>query len=139
MSDGYRRYDLAGRDLARMRDRDAACAEVRAKRPGKKAGRHHFFVIDNSGSMTEEILSVQNNINKNFADIIGKKRSRLPVIMVNEPWRCAVAAVGLCQRPYRQARRAARPQQSPATTRRAFITTASRSKAGIPSVASLVR
>lgn len=82
MSDGYRRYDLAGRDLARMRDRDAACAEVRAEATLEKKPVDIIFVIDNSGSMTEEILSVQNNINKNFADIIGKSGLDYRVIMV---------------------------------------------------------
>ena len=82
LSDGTRRYDLAGLDLSRVRDRDASCAEVRAEATLQKKPVDIIFVIDNSGSMTEEILSVQQNINKNFADIIGKSGLDYRVIMV---------------------------------------------------------
>ena len=82
LSDGYRRYDLAGRDFSRPRDRDAACAEVRAEATLQKKPVDIIFVIDNSGSMTDEILAVQTNINKNFADIINKSGLDYRVIMV---------------------------------------------------------
>jgi len=82
LSDGTRRYDLAGLDLSRVRDRDAACAEVRAEATLTKKPVDIIFVIDNSGSMTDEILSVQQNINRNFADIIGKSGLDYRVIMV---------------------------------------------------------
>ncbi|HMU40933.1 MAG TPA: VWA domain-containing protein [Pseudomonadota bacterium] len=80
--DGHFRYDLKGLDFAKKRDRDAACAEVRAEATLEKKPVDVIFVIDNSGSMTDEILSVQNNINKNFADIIGKSGLDYRVIMV---------------------------------------------------------
>ena len=53
LSDGTRRYDLAGLDLSRFRDRDASCAEVRAEATLQKKPVDIIFVIDNSGSMTE--------------------------------------------------------------------------------------
>ena len=82
LSDGVRRYDLKGVDLSRFRDRDASCAEVRAEATLQKKPVDIIFVIDNSGSMTDEILSVQQNINKNFADIMGKSGLDYRVIMV---------------------------------------------------------
>lgn len=42
-----------------------------------------IFVIDNSGSMGAEISAVQNNINKSFADIIGKSGLDYRVIMIS--------------------------------------------------------
>lgn len=80
MSD-YRR-DLAGTDLRKPRDRDAACASVKAEATLGKKPVDIIFVIDNSGSMSDEILAVQNNINKNFTDIIGKSGLDYRVIMV---------------------------------------------------------
>jgi hypothetical protein len=41
-----------------------------------------IFVIDNSGSMTDEIVAVQSNINGNFADIIGTSGLDYRVVMV---------------------------------------------------------
>ena len=76
------RYDLYGVDLSRIRDRDAACASVKAEATLEKKPVDIIFLIDNSGSMTDEIVAVQNNINKNFADIIGKSGLDYRVIMV---------------------------------------------------------
>ena len=58
------------------------------------AGRHYvahierrpldiIFVIDNSGSMSEEIASVERNINESFADIIAARQVDYRVIMVS--------------------------------------------------------
>ena len=43
-----------------------------------------IFLVDNSGSMTNEILGVQSNINNNFATIIGNSGIDYRVIMVSE-------------------------------------------------------
>lgn len=75
-------YDLYGRDLARPRNRDAACASVKAEATLTKKPVDVIFVIDNSGSMSDEILAVQNNINTNFASIIGKSGLDYHVIML---------------------------------------------------------
>lgn len=75
-------YDLYGVDLTRIRDRDAACASVKAQATLEKKPVDVVFIIDNSGSMTDEIVGVQNNINKNFADIMGKSGLDYRVIMV---------------------------------------------------------
>jgi len=63
-------------------NKDAACAKVSAEATLIKKPVDVIFVIDNSGSMTDEIVAVQNNINKNFADIIGKSGLDYRVIMV---------------------------------------------------------
>ena len=76
------KYDLAGADLRRPRNRDAACASVKAEATLEKGPVDIIFVIDNSGSMTDEIQAVQRNISKNFADIIGKSGLDYRVIMV---------------------------------------------------------
>ena len=75
-------YDLAGLDLSKKRDRDAACASVKAEATLQKKPVDIIFVIDNSGSMTDEIQAVQQNINKNVADIIGKSGLDYRVIML---------------------------------------------------------
>jgi hypothetical protein len=43
-----------------------------------------IFVIDNSGSMTQEIISVENNINNSFASIIAASGLDYRVIMLSE-------------------------------------------------------
>ena len=75
-------YRRDGSVDARPRNRDAACASVKAEATLGKKPVDIIFVIDNSGSMSDEILAVQNNINKNFADIIGKSGLDYRVIMV---------------------------------------------------------
>src|SRR5690606_17088685 len=42
-----------------------------------------IFVIDNSSSMADEIISVQNNINESFASIIGASGIDYRVIMIS--------------------------------------------------------
>ena len=76
------RRDLAGADLRKPRDRDAACASVKAEASLVKKPVDIIFVIDNSGSMSDEALAIQNNINKNFADVIEKSGLDFRVIMV---------------------------------------------------------
>jgi len=48
--DDHYRYDLKGLDFAKKRDRDAACAEVRAEATLEKKPVDIIFVIDNSTS-----------------------------------------------------------------------------------------
>lgn len=75
-------FDLRGADFARERDRDAACASVKAEATLEKKPVDIIFIIDNSGSMTDEIVAVQNNINNSFAKIIGAAGVDYRVIMV---------------------------------------------------------
>lgn len=75
-------FDLRGADFSRPRDRDAACASVKAEATLEKKPVDIIFVIDNSGSMTDEIVAVQNNINNSFAKIIGAAGIDYRVIMV---------------------------------------------------------
>jgi hypothetical protein len=70
-------------DLSRNLNPDAACASVSAAANLSKKPVDIIFVIDNSGSMTQEIVAVQNNINKNFADIIAKSGLDYRVIMLS--------------------------------------------------------
>ena len=51
-------------------DRDGACAVLSSAATLEKSPVDVILVIDNSGSMTNEIQSVQNNVNTNFATII---------------------------------------------------------------------
>jgi hypothetical protein len=64
-------------------DRDAACAQVSADGTLVKKPVDIIFIIDNSGSMTEEIIGVQNNINTNFATIINASGLDYRVIMLS--------------------------------------------------------
>lgn len=64
------------------RNRDAACASATAQASLTKKPVDIIFVIDNSGSMSEEIQGVQDNINTNFADIIQKSGLDYRVIML---------------------------------------------------------
>ena len=77
--------DLTGvvPDMSRIINKDAACASVSAAANLTKKPVDIIFVIDNSQSMTSEIVSVQNNINQNFADIIGKSGLDYRVIMLS--------------------------------------------------------
>jgi hypothetical protein len=63
---------------------DAVCAmqSIRATR-GKPKPVDVVFVIDNSGSMSEEIAAVRENINRDFADIIDKSGVDYRVIMLS--------------------------------------------------------
>lgn len=65
-----------------QRDR-LACSDVRADVPVGKRPADIIFVIDNSGSMTEEIVAVQNTINTNFADVFNRSGLDYRVVMVS--------------------------------------------------------
>ncbi|MBI3181271.1 MAG: hypothetical protein HYZ28_03920 [Myxococcales bacterium] len=63
---------------------DAACARVSAEATLAKKPVDIIFVIDNSGSMTLEIIGVEDNINTNFAQIIAASGLDYRVIMLSE-------------------------------------------------------
>jgi hypothetical protein len=65
-------------------DSDAACAmqSIRAE-PGTRRPVDIIFVIDNSGSMSEEIAAVRRNIDKDFAAIIDDSGVDYRVIMLS--------------------------------------------------------
>jgi hypothetical protein len=63
---------------------DASCAAVKANGTLGKKPVDIIFVIDNSGSMTAEIVGVQENINTNFAQIIGASGLDYRVIMLSK-------------------------------------------------------
>ncbi|MFO0579173.1 MAG: hypothetical protein U1A78_34670 [Polyangia bacterium] len=71
---------LRGRDP--LAEHTLACRNVRADAALSKRPVDIIFVIDNSGSMTDEIVAVQNNLNTNFADIIGTSGLDYRVVMV---------------------------------------------------------
>jgi hypothetical protein len=60
-----------------------ACAQVSAQAMLTKKPVDIIFVIDNSGSMTDEIAAVESNVNTNFASIIGSSGLDYRVIMVS--------------------------------------------------------
>lgn len=64
------------------RNRDASCGSVKAEASLTKKPVDIIFVVDNSGSMSEEAAAINLNINKNFADIIQKSGLDYRVIMV---------------------------------------------------------
>lgn len=61
---------------------DSACAAQNAEATLVKKPVDILFVIDNSGSMSNENAAVQNNINQNFASIIGASGIDYRVIML---------------------------------------------------------
>ncbi|MBI4705297.1 MAG: hypothetical protein HY744_29680 [Deltaproteobacteria bacterium] len=63
-------------------DKDAACGSETVAATMAPKPVDIIFVIDNSGSMTPQILGVQNNINAKFADIIAKSGVDYRVIML---------------------------------------------------------
>ncbi len=63
-------------------DLDAACVAQSAEATLAKKPVDIIFIIDNSGSMTDEIIGVQTNINKNFAQIIDSSGIDYRVIMI---------------------------------------------------------
>ena len=65
-------------------DPDSACAATSAEATLVKKPVDIVFVIDNSGSMGDNIVSVQNNINDNFASIIAASGIDYRVIMLSE-------------------------------------------------------
>lgn len=62
---------------------DTACVAVNLQADYEKRPADIIFMIDNSGSMTEEIESIQRNINGNFASIIAKNEVDYRVIMIS--------------------------------------------------------
>ncbi|MEZ4302470.1 MAG: hypothetical protein R3B70_46510 [Polyangiaceae bacterium] len=65
-------------------DKDAACVATSAEATLEKKPVDIMFIIDNSGSMGDNIESVQNNINDSFAAIIGESGIDYRVIMISE-------------------------------------------------------
>jgi len=62
---------------------DAACGMVNAQATLAKAPVDIIMVIDNSGSMTQEITAVQNNINTSFAAILKASGLDYRVILIS--------------------------------------------------------
>ena len=67
-----------------MLTEDSACEATTVHANYEQRPADIIFVIDNSGSMTDEILSVQRNINQNFASIIDRSGIDYRVIMVSQ-------------------------------------------------------
>lgn len=65
-------------------DPDSACAAQSAEATLIKKPVDIIFIIDNSGSMTDDIIAVENNINDNFASIIEASGIDYRVIMIAE-------------------------------------------------------
>lgn len=65
-------------------DPDSACAAQSAEATLVKKPVDVIFIIDNSGSMTDDIIAVENNINDNFASIIAASGVDYRVIMIAE-------------------------------------------------------
>lgn len=63
---------------------DTACAASEAQAESVARPVDIIFVIDNSGSMSDEILAVQNNINTNFAAIIGASQIDYRIVMISQ-------------------------------------------------------
>jgi hypothetical protein len=64
-------------------DTDAACGMVNAAATLTKAPVDIIMVVDNSGSMTQEIQGVQSNINMNFATILKNSGLDYRVILIS--------------------------------------------------------
>lgn len=62
---------------------DGACAVTSSQATLGKKPVDIIFVVDNSGSMSDEIIGIQDNINVNFAQIIGASGLDYRVIMVS--------------------------------------------------------
>ena len=60
----------------------AACSGVRSDAPLAKRPVDIIVVVDNSGSMTDEIVAIQNNINRSFADTLSRSGLDYRVILV---------------------------------------------------------
>ncbi|MDC0682597.1 hypothetical protein [Sorangium atrum] len=63
---------------------DTACIATRLQADYQQRPADIIFIIDNSGSMTDEINSVQRNINQNFASIIAASKIDYRVIMLSK-------------------------------------------------------
>lgn len=65
-------------------NRDAACAAVRAETTLTKKPVDIIIVVDNSGSMTDEIQGVEKNINQNFASVLESSGLDYRVILISK-------------------------------------------------------
>ncbi len=65
-------------------DPDSGCAAVSSQATVGSRPVDVIMVIDNSGSMTEEIVGVQNNINANFASILNDGGLDYRVILISK-------------------------------------------------------
>ena len=63
-------------------DTDAACVGVRSDAPLARRPVDIILVVDNSGSMTDEIVAIQNHINGSFADVLSRSGLDYRVIVV---------------------------------------------------------
>ena len=72
---------------------DSACAAQSAEATLVKKPIDIILVIDNSGSMTEEIVGVQKNINANFAQIIEQSGIDYRVILVSRHGKTAAQSI----------------------------------------------
>ncbi len=70
---------LAGDDSG---ETDAACVGVRDDVPLGRKPVDIILVVDNSGSMTDEIVAIQNNINNSFGDVLSRSGLDYRVIAV---------------------------------------------------------
>lgn len=70
-------------DAAPRIDRDAACETVRVGATLAKAPVDVIVVVDNSFSMTDEVLAIQNNLNQSLAAIIEAGGLDYRVIMIS--------------------------------------------------------
>lgn len=61
---------------------DEACAKDEAEAVAINKPVDIIFIVDNSGSMTDEIVAIQNNINTQFAAIIGASGIDYQIIMI---------------------------------------------------------
>ena len=64
-------------------DTDAACVGVRGDVPLARRPVDIILTVDNSGSMTDEIVAIQNNLNTHFADVLSRSGLDYRVILVS--------------------------------------------------------
>ncbi|MFO0757727.1 MAG: hypothetical protein U0359_14615 [Byssovorax sp.] len=81
-------FDAGSNDSAL--DPDSACATQSAMATLTKKPVDIIITVDNSGSMTEEIVGVQKNINQNFAAILEQSGLDYRVILVSHHGKAAV-------------------------------------------------
>jgi len=75
--------DMSG-DGGNPFDRDGACAVLSSQATLEKSPVDIIIVVDNSGSMSNEIKGIQTNINTNFATIIGASGLDYRVILIGK-------------------------------------------------------
>ena len=64
-------------------DTDAACVGVRGDVPLSRRPVDIILTVDNSASMTDEIVAIQNNLNTSFADVLSRSGLDYRVILVS--------------------------------------------------------